>query len=310
MLSSIGKHLMEWQPKVSVIMPVFNDYKRLALCLKALAEQSYNGSIEIIVADNNSTKFDDSIIEQYQNVRKIVETKPGSYAARNKALQYVNGQIVAFTDSDCIPSPDWLKNGVALLQNEEISLVAGNVDIFFEHSSKKPNWVEIFESVLAFPQKENAALGRSVTANLLIKIEALKQAGIFEEETFSGADYQFTRRATSQGFKMVFGENATVKHPARDSIAQIRKKTRRVVGGFYELRQVDTNMDKQFSVKVLIEDALPPFHALRTCLDRRKTHGLPWSHILKAVSIAWHNKLYRLYLKLCLLIGLGIRTER
>jgi glycosyltransferase involved in cell wall biosynthesis len=297
-------------PMVSVVMPVFNDYKRLDLCLQGLAEQSYIGDIEIIVADNNSSKFDNSIIEKYPNVRKIVETKPGSYAARNKALPMLNGQIIAFTDSDCIPDPNWLKNGVAILQNNEFSLIAGNVDIFFENPSEKPNWVEIFESILAFPQKENALLGRSVTANLFITSSALSKAGIFEEDTFSGADYQFTRRVTSQGFKIAFGENVTVKHPARNSISQIRKKARRVVGGFYELRQVDTNMNQQFSLKVLIEDASPPINALRVCLDRRKSHGLPWIHILKAVSIAWHNKLYRLYLKLSLLIGFGIRTER
>lgn len=301
---------MNGMPMVSVIMPVYNDYKRLDLCLEALAKQSYAGDFEIIVADNNSSEFDDTVIDKYPNVKKIIETKPGSYAARNKALPLLRGQIIAFTDSDCIPSPDWLKNGVAMLQNDDVELIAGNVDIFFESPSDKPNWVEIFESILAFPQKENAALGRSVTANLLITSAALTEAGKFEEDTFSGADYQFTRRATSQGFNIAFGENVTVKHPARNSIAQIRKKARRVVGGFYELRRVDTNMEKQFSFKVLIEDALPPFHALRACLDRRKSHGLPWSHIIKAVTIAWHNKLYRLYLKLSLLSGLGIRTER
>jgi glycosyltransferase involved in cell wall biosynthesis len=295
---------------VSVIMPVYNDYRRLELCLAALSEQSYKGEVEIIVADNNSSDFDDSVIAKYPNVTKIIESKPGSYAARNKALPLINGQLVAFTDSDCIPSVDWLKNGVSLMQSQQASLIAGNVEIFFENPSDKPNWVEIFESILAFPQKENAALGRSVTANLLITKDALTKAGDFEEDTFSGADYQFTRRATSQGFKIVFGDNVTVKHPARCSIAQIRKKARRVVGGFYELRKVDTNMDQQFSVKVLIEDALPPFHALRVCLDTRKSKGLSWAHIFKALSIAWHNKLYRLYLKLSLLSGLGIRTER
>lgn len=297
-------------PTVSVVMPVYNDYERLALCLQALEKQSYAGNIEVIVADNNSSEFDDAVIDKYPNVRKIIETKPGSYAARNKALPLLKGQIIAFTDSDCIPSPDWLKNGVAIIQNDDVDLIAGNVDIFFENPSEKANWVEIFESLLAFPQKENAALGRSVTANLLITSAALTEAGKFEEDTFSGADYQFTRRASSQGFKIAFGENVTVKHPARNSIAQIRKKARRVVGGFYELRQVDTNMNKQFSLKVLIEDALPPFHALKVCLDKRKSQTVPWSNIFKAVSIAWHNKLYRLYLKLSLLSGLGIRTER
>ncbi|MGJ8682617.1 glycosyltransferase [Paraglaciecola sp.] len=297
-------------PLVSVVMPVFNDYTRLDKCLQAISQQSYKGEIEVIVADNNSTQFDDAIIEKHSNVTKIIETKPGSYAARNKAIPLLNGKIIAFTDSDCIPDLDWIENGVTLLQNKQYSLIAGNVEIFFEGPSRKPNWVEIFESILAFPQKENAALGRSVTANLMITADALSAVGQFEEDTYSGADYQFTRRATSQGFKITFGDNVTVKHPARDSIGQIRKKARRVVGGFYELRKVDSNMASQFSAKSLIEDALPPFHAIRSCLDRKKSHDITWSNIIKAVCIAWHNKIYRLYLKLSLVLGIGIKTER
>lgn len=297
-------------PLVTVIMPVYNDYKRLKLCLDALAVQSYQGEFEVIVADNNSVHFDDSVFKQYANVDKIIEKKPGSYAARNKALGLYKGSIVAFTDSDCIPDKDWLKNGVALLTQANVDLVAGNVEIFFEQSNQKPNWVEIFESILAFPQKQNAALGRSVTANLFITREALVEAGKFEEDTFSGADYQFTKRATSEGFNIVFGENALVKHPARSSIRQIRKKARRVVGGFYELRQLDAAMNRQFSIRGLIEDALPPFHALKVCLDKRKSKKLSWNAIFKAVLIAWHNKLYRLYLKVALITGVGIKEER
>lgn len=301
--------MSEW-PKVSIVIPVFNDYSRLDKCLKALADQSYSGEIEIIVADNNSSKPDDSILLKYSNVTKIIEEKPGSYAARNKALEMVSGDVIAFTDSDCIPEANWLKNGVELLHSTGSDLIAGNIDIFFVSGNQYPNWVELFESVLAFPQKENAALGRSVTANLLITRQALEKAGNFEEDTFSGADYQFTRRATSQGLKIVFGESVCVGHPARDSIEQIRKKARRVVGGFYELRDVDSNMAQQFHFRTLIEDALPPVHAFKGALARKKTHGLSWLDLLKVVSIAWHNKLYRLYLKLSLLSGVGIKAER
>ncbi|GAW94528.1 MULTISPECIES: glycosyltransferase family A protein [Colwellia] len=144
--------------QISIIIPVYNDYQRLDLCLKSLINQQGNISAEIIIVDNGSTKIDSLIVEEYQQydfINFIEELKPGSYAARNTGLNIAQGNIIAFTDSDCIPAKDWLIQAYTALQNTNVDLIAGNIKMFYE-TNLSPTWLEIFELVLAFPQKENA----------------------------------------------------------------------------------------------------------------------------------------------------------
>lgn len=301
---------MENIPFVSVIIPVFNDYRRLDKCLETLLQQTFIGEIEIIVADNNSSCIDESILDKYRGIIKIVVKKPGSYAARNSALQICKGDIIAFTDSDCIPELDWVEAGVRKITSQKADLLGGKIEIFSENKNQQKAWVELFEFELAFPQRENVKIGRSVTANLFITNKVLKTIGKFEEDTYSGADYKYTEKAVSLGFKLIYGDNVRVKHPARRSIQQIRKKIRRVVGGWNSLRSSDQIMADQFKLKNLIKDLSPPFQATKMILKCRKVRNLFWVDIFKILTIAWHNKLYKFYLKSCLLLGIGINKER
>ncbi|MEO6220889.1 MAG: glycosyltransferase family A protein, partial [Ginsengibacter sp.] len=93
------------EPYVSIIIPTYNDWGRLLICLKALNKQSYSTkNFEIIVVNNN--KFD-NIPDRYEipeNCKIIPEVQVGSYAARNSALEIIKGEIIGFTDSDCVPN--------------------------------------------------------------------------------------------------------------------------------------------------------------------------------------------------------------
>jgi len=101
---------------VSVIIPHLNDSDRLGLCLKSLNDQSYDKRFyEVIVIDNDSSKQHWEKLLRLKSLYKIIllkEPKSSSYAARNKGLQEAKGNIVAFTDSDCIPYPNWIEMGV------------------------------------------------------------------------------------------------------------------------------------------------------------------------------------------------------
>lgn len=143
-------------PFVSVIIPVFNDVEPLKLCLAALAEQSYGSSrYEIIVVDNGSDSLEQvkAVVEPYEQVILTTEPAPGSYSARNKGLSLAKGEIIAFTDADCIPALDWVEKGVGLLnQTPNCGLVAGQIQLFFRNPHQ-PNMVELYESIRALPQK-------------------------------------------------------------------------------------------------------------------------------------------------------------
>lgn len=92
------------QPKVSVIVPVYNTEKYLGKCLDSLVNQTLQ-EIEIVVIDDGSTDSSSEIIREYQSryPEKIVvftQKNSGQGIARNKGLKLCNGEYIGFLDSD------------------------------------------------------------------------------------------------------------------------------------------------------------------------------------------------------------------
>src|SRR5690606_38366783 len=127
---------------VSIIIPTYHDWVRLQQCLSALNKQSYpKENFEIIIVNNDPLNNIPNNLELPSNCILILEEKPGSYAARNKGIKIAKGEIIGFTDSDCIPEIEWIKNAVEYLCfNPNCSRVAGKVNLFYQ--SKIPTIAE------------------------------------------------------------------------------------------------------------------------------------------------------------------------
>ncbi len=217
---------------VTIIIPVYKDWARLSLCLTALSNQSFpKESFEIIVVNNNQ---DEKVPEDYiipLNCSIIHEKKRGSYAARNSALKLAKGEIIGFTDSDCIPDKDWIKNAVEHFEhNKSCIRIAGNVRIFFR--SSKPTKIELYEKYYAFNQSRYVCVwGTSVTANLFTYKHVFDKVGLFNENLMSGGDWNWGIIAHKSGYKIDYVENVIVQHPARHKLAQLVQKELRIGGG-------------------------------------------------------------------------------
>src|SRR5690606_33493940 len=97
--------------KISVIIPTYHDWARLILCVEALKNQSFpQEDFEVLIVNNDPLDKVPAGFPIFPNFSIINEEKPGSYAARNSAIKIAKGEILAFTDSDCIPDKDWLQN--------------------------------------------------------------------------------------------------------------------------------------------------------------------------------------------------------
>ncbi len=101
-------------PFVSVIIPTYHDWERLGyVCTNALfKKQTYPKDHFEAIIINNAPEDSSPEFNLPDNFKIISESKPGSYAARNKGVSVARGEIIAFTDSDCIPCPDWIEQGV------------------------------------------------------------------------------------------------------------------------------------------------------------------------------------------------------
>ena len=255
------------RPFVSVIIPVYNDRKRLILCLNALEEQSYPKDLyEVITIDNGSDEDINDLSEQYSNVFIFTEDIPGSYAARNKGIAKAKGTIFAFTDADCIPKFNWIEKGVEkFLQTPNCGLVGGKIDLFFQNSSY-PTAVEIYESIeMDFPQETLLVEQRyAFTANVFTSKQVMDDVGIFNNRLKSGGDREWGRRIFNAGYEQVFAQEACVKHPARYSIWQLYKRITRINGGNFDASK--GNISFKGKVTALCKDLMlaitPPFRSL------------------------------------------------
>ncbi|MGV2829977.1 glycosyltransferase [Myxosarcina sp. GI1(2024)] len=225
-------------PSVSAIVPVFNDLQRLHKCLAALATQIYPSELyEIVVVDNGSERSIINELACYQQVVYTYEPIPGSYAARNRGISIAKGKVIAFTDSDCIPQPEWLLNGVrALLSNPELGIVGGKVELFYQNPQQLTA-VELYESLHAFPQKDNIdKFHFSVTANLFTFKHLFEEVGRFNQRLKSNGDREWCHRVFDRGYQLAYEAQAVVMHPARHSLAEMYRKHLRIVGGQEQLK--------------------------------------------------------------------------
>ncbi|MEP0923428.1 glycosyltransferase family A protein [Leptolyngbya sp. ST-U4] len=219
---------------VSVIVPVYNDRLRLELCLTALQSQTYS-NFEILVVDNNSTENIYSVCEKFPNVCYLFEPTPGNNAARNCGIQYAAGEVIAITDSDCVPDVDWLKQGAKLFETHpEVGLMGGHIQFFFK--GKKPTVAEYVDSICYLQQetyitRDHYAAG----ANLLVRREVFEQVGGFDDRLMNLGDKEFGQRVYESGWLLAYVANAIVFHPARPHLKALLTKLRRQIRAQHKL---------------------------------------------------------------------------
>lgn len=214
--------------KFSIIVPVYKDWERLEKCLKAISNQTFpNIKYEVIIINNGSKKDVPDYCNFSRNQVVIHESKPGSYVARNTGAKHATGEVLAFTDSDCIPDKDWLINADALFQDKSVDLIGGKVSIFKELETSELAY--IYESFKAFRQEINVPNGHSVTANLMVRKKVFDVVNGFNLKMKSGGDWDFTERCVKKGFNMIYGESVIVNHPSRKNLKAILKKQFRFI---------------------------------------------------------------------------------
>lgn len=219
-----------------MIIPTYQDWSGLVKCLIALEEQTLDRTqYEVIVINNNETSQLPEGVKLPENVRLIHESQPGSYVARNRGVAIAEGDILAFTDSDCIPDKYWLANALKRFEESTCDLIGGRVKII--RNNEKNRYGYIYERLTAFQQHRNVPLGKGVTANLLVRKSVFEAVNGFDNKIISGGDWDFTLRCTQQGYKMIYAEEVVVLHPARNLVNIFKKHYRITCGGLINARK-------------------------------------------------------------------------
>lgn len=274
-------------PRVSVIIPVYNRPEEIRTCIEGVLNQTYPDELtEIYVVDNKSTDNTREVIREYSQVNLEKENDiQSSYAARNTGIESGSGEIIAMIDSDCDPISKWLENGVKKILETDADLVGGNVEFTF---SKRQTASEVYDSINNM-QVESDVKGRGVakTANLFSKRKVFNEIGLFPEDVKSGGDVEWTRRATDNSFKLVYSEEAKVRHPARRFISSMKKQFR-VGKGKYSNDEKSKN-----PVKILMRFMPRKPSSLKRKLDKKLESKLSLQMFVGMFLVVWMVNIFQ-----------------
>ena len=197
---------------VSVIIPAYNCEGTIALTLKAFAQQTYGASVEVIVVDDGSKDQTRSVVEKFANVKYFYQDNAGPAAARNRGVNESKGDVILFTDSDCIPYANWIEVMVSSLLGLKVSVISGSYDIF-----NKGNILarSIFDEINYRHQRLMPDYPKSFGSyNFCAWKKAFLEVGGFNEEYkfASGEDNDLSYKFLRAGHNIFFERKSKVMH--------------------------------------------------------------------------------------------------
>jgi len=223
-------------PTVSVIVPVLHDALRLEQCIEALLKQTYTTKkVEIIIVDNGPCKEVQDIVHQYPQCILEVQEKRGPNFARSAGITRAKGNILAFTDADCIPDPHWIERGISyVIHNRNCGMVGGRVQMIPRDESNI-NCVEAYDCLLYLDQHKHVMYQKfAATANAFIPRSVLDAISPLHIAYHGSDDEEIGRRIHEAGFAMTYAPDAVVYHPAHYTFSSLWKRTQRNMKGKIE----------------------------------------------------------------------------
>lgn len=217
---------------VSVVIPVYNEAKRIKETLDAI----YNNSIlphEIIVADGGSKDNTVEIIKtNYPDVKVLKNEKKTAAAGRNIGIKAATGNIIAFTDGDCVVDRDWIKNIYEFFEKNDIDGVGGKILNAKPENHYEEYWGNLaWNLIMSFPDEEfliteKTINGSIVTANCAYKKKFLLEMGGFREWFGNNAeDTDLCWKAIDEGAKLKYFPNIIIYAHNVTSLKGIAKKS-------------------------------------------------------------------------------------
>ena len=210
-------------PKASVVVCSYNGAKTLDRCLTSLKEINYP-NYEVILVDDGSTDNTQEIAASHNWVKNVRQENKGLSFARNVGAHASCGDVIVYTDSDCMADPDWLYYLMGTLLSGDYAGVGGpNI------SPPAENWVQA--CVSAAPGGPNHVLLTDVVAehipgcNMAFHRWAFDQVGGFDPEyRKAGDDVDFCWRLQQSGGVIAFSPAAIVWHYRRFTLQAFRKQ--------------------------------------------------------------------------------------
>jgi len=212
-----------YSPRVSVIVACFNAAETIERCLSALERQDCDEPFEVVVIDSSSDGTAAFIRARFPRVslHTFAERKfPGE--ARNLGAERTKGEILAFTDADCVPDASWVRE-ILDAHSRPDPVIGGTIDN--ANPESYVGWAYFFcELNQWMPGTPAGPMPDIPTGNLSVKRWAFEKYGPFLEGTYS-SDTAFNWRIATDGHRPYFMPAIRVAHVnVTDLVDYLRRK--------------------------------------------------------------------------------------
>ena len=274
--------------KISVVVPVYNGGAAVGATIEHLLDQTLRPD-EIIVVDDGSSDDTAEVLRRFgERITLISKPNGGPASARNVGVRAASGTLVAFTDSDCFPDKDWLRELVKGFYAPEIVGAGGTV------RGAYPGLVGEFIDMnrgLDPGFERGGVVTRLVTANACFRRDALLEANVFDERFRrpGGEDTELSVRLRNRGYALAYVSGAVVRHRHKRTIREYLVTAANYGEGQYILERLwpqcscDVNHRRQ-----LVRGAIAARSMVKFCLRYRKRYDWRRAALFSFLDHYWH----------------------
>jgi succinoglycan biosynthesis protein ExoA len=274
-------------PKVSVIIPCYNEQSTIRLLLMALREQTFpRTDMEVVIADGMSSDGTRDAITAFQkdfpdlNVCVVDNTLRSIPSAVNCAIKFSRGEIIVRLDAHSKPYPDYVANCVSAIE----AGFGDNVGGVWEIHPGADTWIAKSIAVAAshplgvgdalYRHAQHAAEVDTVPFGSF-KRSLIDRVGLFDESLLTNEDYEFNARIRKAGGKIWLDPSIRSVYYARSTLLELARQYWRY--GFWKWRML-----RRYPDTLRWRQALPPLFVLSLLVLALSSIFLPFAGIVLA----------------------------
>ncbi len=212
------------QPFLSVIIPTYNRHDTLLRALRCIFAQTYPSTCyEIIVVDDGSQDDTPATLRQLASQGRLTvlsQANRGSASARNAGACIARGEVLVFTDDDCLPEAGWLAALAVSYTEYGVAPPAGVGGLI--KNRDEGHWLHRFAVVQGHHQSNAADMPDYLdTANASYQRDVFRSMGGFREVFVAGEDTDLGLRYKAAGYRLITNSQAVVWHVGRTSLRSL-----------------------------------------------------------------------------------------
>lgn len=212
----------------SVVIPTFNRPAELTRCITALAQSTLDRRrFEVIVVNDGGGNPENALhsIVHDLNLRVLTQPNRGPGAARNHGAGSAHGNLIAFTDDDCIPANDWLERLERSFKSHPDSFHGGRTINILSDNPFSEASQSLVDYVHRYYNDTSAKRTRFFASNnIAVAARKFDTSGGFDESLRAAEDRDFCRTWHQLGWDFQYVPDAVVSHAHRLTFGSLLKQ--------------------------------------------------------------------------------------